>query len=357
MSRAQAERLAWTVAAFGLIGAIAGWAVAPGDFPHAWLAALVAWIGWPLGCLALLLIHVLTGGRWGNTIRQQLAAGLGSLWLLPLALIPLLVVLPGLYPWLRPDTAAKLPNGFYLNGPFLLLRTIVYLAVWLGLTWLVQRALRQRGSEAALARMAPAALILLAITVTFAAVDATMSLEPQFASSAYGLIEMAEMGLFALSVSLLAAVLAQAWEADGLEALGELLMALVILRAYLDFVQFLIVWQSNLPSEAQWYLPRTTGGWGMAASLLALCHFVLPFVLLLSPRVRRSPWGIAAVAGVLVLGTVIRSWWLVLPASGRGLGVLDVLTMLGVLGAAAAMALSTPAGPRVPGTEGMRSHA
>jgi hypothetical protein len=95
----------------------------------------------------------------------------------------------------------------------------------------------------------------------------------------------------------------------------------------------------------------------MAASLLALCHFVLPFVLLLSPRVRRSPWGIAAVAGVLVLGTVIRSWWLVLPASGRGLSVLDVLTMLGLLGAAASVALSTPAGPRVPRAEGTRSHA
>jgi hypothetical protein len=357
MSRAQAERAAWIVTAFGLIGAIAGWAIAPEDFPHAWLGALVAWIGWPLGCLALLLIHALTGGRWGDTIRLQLAAGLGTLWLLPLALIPLIIVLPSLYPWLRLDTAANLPNRFYLNGSFLLLRTIVYLAVWLGLTWLVQRTLWQRGSQATLARIAPAALILLAITVTFAAIDATMSLEPHFASSVYGLIEMAEMGLFALSVSILAAVLAPAWEADGLEALGELLMALVILRAYLDFVQFLIVWQSNLPSEAQWYLPRTTGGWGAVASLSALCHFVLPFLLLLSPHVRRSRWGIAAVAGVLVLGTVIRSWWLVLPASGRGLNLIDVLTMLGVFGAAAAVALSTPPGPRASRVEGTRSHA
>jgi hypothetical protein len=357
MTRAQAERSALLVAANGLIGAAAGWAIAPRDFPHAWLAALVAWIGWPLGCLALLLIHALTGGRWGDTIRPQLAAGLGSLWLLPLALIPLIIVLPSLYPWLRLDTAANLPNRFYLNGPFLLLRTVAYLAVWLGLTWLSQRALRQRGSEATLARIAPAALILLAVTVTFAAIDATMSLEPHFASSVYGLIEMAEMGLFALSVSLLAAVLAPAWDEDELEVLGELLMALVILRVYLDFVQFLIIWQSNLPSEAQWYLPRTTGGWGAAAWLAALCHFVLPFLLLLSRRVRRSRWGIAAVAGVLAFGTVVRSWWLVLPASGRGLDVLDVLAMLGVLGAAVAVALRTPVGPRLPHAEEMRSHA
>ena len=113
-------------------------------------------------------------------------------------------MLPSLYPWLRPDIAASLPNRFYLNGSFLLLSSIVHLAVWLGLTWLIQRSLRQGASEATLASIAPAALILLAITVTFAAIDATMSLEPHFASSVYGLIEMAEMGLFALAVSILA---------------------------------------------------------------------------------------------------------------------------------------------------------
>lgn len=357
MSRAQTERAAWIVGAAGLIGAVAGWAIAPGDFSHAWLAAVVAWIGWPLGCLALLLIHALSGGRWGDAIRPQLAAGLRSLWLLPLALVPLIIVLPNLYPWLRPEAMEPLHNRFYLNGPFLVLRTIVYLAVWLGLTWLIQRTLRRRNSEASLATIAPAALILLAITVTFAAIDATMSLNPQFASSVFGLIEMAEMGLFALSVSVLTALLTRVSEEDGIEAVGELLMALVLLRAYLDFVQFLIIWQSNLPSEAQWYLPRTTGAWGVAAWLAVLCHFVLPFLLLLSPRVRRSRRGIAAVAGVLALGTVIRSWWLVLPASGRALNVLDVLVMLGVLGVAAAVALRMPTGPGIHHTDGIRGHA
>ncbi len=198
----------------------------------------------------------------------------------------------------------------------------------------------------------------MAITVTFAAIDATMSLDPEFASSVYGLVEMAEMGLFALAVSLLAAVAAPASERDDiLETLGELLMALVILRAYLDFVQFLIIWQSNLPNEVQWYLPRTTGGWGAAAGLTSLLHFVLPFFLLLLPQARRSRPGIAAVAALLVLGTVIRSWWLVVPVSGRGLDAIDVLVMLGVLGLAVAVALRAPAGPLVPKPAGIRSHA
>ena len=68
--------------AVGLGAALLGWLLEPSVFPHAWLAALSAWIGWPLGCLALLLVHVLTGGRWGDAIRPQLIAGIGTLPLL-----------------------------------------------------------------------------------------------------------------------------------------------------------------------------------------------------------------------------------------------------------------------------------
>ena len=76
MTRHQAERAAWMAGATGLLGAAIGWLVAPAAFPHAWLAALTAWLGWPLGCMALMLIHALTGGRWGYAIRPQLVAGM-----------------------------------------------------------------------------------------------------------------------------------------------------------------------------------------------------------------------------------------------------------------------------------------
>lgn len=342
MTRPQAERLAWFVGVIGLICAAIGWLAAPELFPHAWLAAVTAWIGWPLGCMGLLLIHSLTGGRWGEAVRPQLVAGLSTLWLILPALLPLIMVVPSLYPWLRPEEAEQLPNRFYLNLPFAALRTIIYLVVWFGLAWLIQRALRQPRPEAALARIAPAGLIVMAITVTYAVIDLTMSLDPNFASSVYALVEIAEMGLLALSICVLAAALDPQLERSTLESLGELLMGLLVVWAYLDFVQFLISWQSDLPNEARWYLPRTTGGWGIVACLVIIIHFVLPFLALLSPSVRRSPRSIAIIAGLLVLGTVIRSWWLVVPASGRGLNGLDLLVMLGVLGIAAAVTLRAP---------------
>ena len=137
---------------------------------------------WPLGCLALLLVHALTGGRWGETLRPHLMMGIATLPLLLPAMVPLLCVLPQLYPWLRPADADALANRFYLNAPFSIGRWLVYLIVWFGLGALALRAVRRGGPSPALAVIG---LGLLGVTVTFAAIDATMSLDPHFNSSAY----------------------------------------------------------------------------------------------------------------------------------------------------------------------------
>jgi len=354
MTRRQAERAAWIAGGLGIAGAIAGWILAPGIFAHAWLAALVVFIGWPLGCMGLLLTHALTGGRWGDAIRPQLLAGMATLPLVVPALLPLVGLARALYPWMRPEVAAHLTNGFYLNAPFFVGRIVLYLIIWFALATLTMRALRRDPTETVLARLAPAGLILLALTGTYATIDATMSLDPQFASSVYGMVEIAAMGLFALSVSILAAALALPPARDYLQELGRLTLGLVVLWGYLDFVQLLIVWQSNLPHEAPWYLLRLTGGCGIVAAAVAAGHFLLPFFALLFPQVQRSRAGIAAVASLLVLSAILRGWWLVVPASGRAFGFVDVVAMVGLLGIAAALALRAPLMPLVP--EALRRH-
>lgn len=348
MTRRQAERAAWIAGGIGIVGAIAGWILVPEVFAHAWLAALTVFVGWPLGCMGLLFTHSLTGGRWGDAIRPQLLAGTATLPLLLPALLPLVGLAHTLYPWMRPAVAAHLTNQFYLNLPFLVGRIVLYLIIWFGLAALTLRALRRDPTATVLARFAPLGLILLALTGTYAVIDGTMSLDPQFASSVYGMVEIAAMGLFALSVSTLAAALALPPARDYLQELGRLTLGLAVLWAYLDFVQLLIVWQSNLPHEAPWYLIRLTGGWGIVAAVVAAGHFLLPFFALLFPQVQRSRTGIALVAALLVLSAILRGWWLVLPASGRAFGLVDVVAMIGLLGIAAAFALRAPLMPMVP---------
>lgn len=351
MIRRRVRHIAWGVGALGLVGVILGCSTASNQLPHAWLAALNAWLAWPLGCLGLLLIHALTGGRWGYAIRPQLIAGVRTLWLVVPTAIPWLLTLPELYVWARPGAAAHLANAFYLNPPFFFGRAAVYLVCWLGLGALTLSAVRVGAStpdaastrDAALARIAPGGLIILALTITFSAIDLTQSLDPHFTSSVYGMITMSEMGLFALAVAIFAASFATpSVPADTLAVLGKLTLGLVLLWAYLDFMQLLIVWESDLSSEAAWYGMRTTGGWGITSALIHAGHFVLPWCALIWPRIRRSPRGIAWVAGLLALSGIVRSWWLVLPASGRSFGPLDVSAMVCLFGIGAALSLSDP---------------
>lgn len=345
MTRRRIEWAAWFAGAIGLLGAVAAWRVTPAAVPSAWLAATAAWLEWPIGCMGALLVHALTGGGWGYVTRRQLVAGMLTLMMLPLALGPLMAFAPTLYPWLRPDAASGSGGAFYLNAPFGLMRVAIYVVVWCGLALAITRALRGENADRDLARIAPAGLLLLAITVTFSAIDATMSLDPRFASSAYGLVAISEAGLLALSAAVLGAVVAGPLDGDSLRDLGKLLLGLLVLWAYLDFMQGLIVWQSDLPREAAWYLPRTTGRWGAVAVFVVVGHFFLPFLALLSPRVRRSRLGMGVVASLLILGEITRNWWLVLPASGATFDWVDLSAMIGVTAIAVAIALRASSFP------------
>jgi hypothetical protein len=121
--------------------------------------------------------------------------------------------------------------------------------------------------------------------------------------------------------------------------LGRLLFGLLVLWAYLDFMQLLIIWNSDLPEEAAWYLKRLVGGWALVAALIAVFHFILPFFALIWPQVQRSRRAMGWLGALLVVIEVPRAWWIVIPASGRNLSLVDVVAMMAVLGLAAGMAL------------------
>ncbi|HEY4173924.1 MAG TPA: hypothetical protein VGM42_12920 [Rhodopila sp.] len=325
-------KAAWIIGGVGLAGSVIGALLHPATFAFAWLAALSVWVRWPLGCLALMLVHTLTGGRWGLAIRPWLLLGIGGLPLLLPAIIPVLLLLPHLYPWAHAN--AHLANAFYLNLPFAAVRCVLYLIVWFVVTALALWRLR----------LATAAigLILLGLTVNFAAIDMLMSLDPHFNSSDFGMTFAAESALLALSITMLGTVLSSPVAETDRDDLARLLQGLLILWAYLDFMQVLIVWQSDLAPEAAWYVVRWTGLWGAIAGLIAIAHFLLPFLALLLPRVRRSHRGIIAVTSLLIVLSVVRGWWLVLPAQGRGIGWIDIAAMLAFGGISLGFVLRGP---------------
>lgn len=292
---------------------VAGALLDPQAVLRGWLASLAFWIGLPLGALMLLFAHDLTGGRWGPAAVPPLRAMVAFLPLMLLLLVPVLVLLPDLYPWARVADSAHLKNRFYLNAPFFDGRAAVYGVVWLGLAL---AALRWSGRGRN--PLAAPGLILLALTVTFASFDWFMSIEPEWGSSIYGMMIVSGQLLGALALATLAAVLDGRTDAGQRHDLGSLLTAAILLWFYLSFMQFLIVWQENLPQEITWYVARLSGGWGWVAALGVLAQGALPFAALIWWPVKRSRVGLAAVCLLLLAAHLVECWWLILPGLAGG---------------------------------------
>jgi hypothetical protein len=329
---ARLERTAVPAAALGLAAALYGWVTNAEQFHRSWLLAYVYWVGLALGCLSLLMVQHLTGGRWGLLIRRPLEAGARTFGLLAVAFLPVALGVKRLYVWAHAEAVAADPilqqKAAYLNVPFFLGRAGFYLAVWL----LLGRALGAgslaldgegadyRRLSRRLRGLSGAGLLLMGLTITFSATDWTMSLDPHWFSSVYGVLFMVSQALSALSLMVLVVALLgeepplqRVVRAEQVHDLGKLLLAFVMLWAYLNLSQFLIVWSGNLPEEVPFYLRRATGGFQVLGLVLAALHFGLPFLLLLSRDLKRNVRLLAGIAGLLLVVRALDLLWLVGP--------------------------------------------
>jgi hypothetical protein len=295
-----------------------------------WLPSyLFVWLfvlGLSLGSLALVVVHNLTGGEWGQLAQAFLQAALRLFPLTALLALPILIAPGQLLPWMRAptdasDAALAAGQSWYLNSSFFYLRAILYFAIWLGLAQRLRAdrawATRHLGPPP---RQAVSALgfVLYAITTTFAAVDWTMSLTPSWHSTAFGLVIGTGQVLSALAGAIVCAKVLATGVIDAplrqrFHDLGNLALALVLVWAYLSLMQFLIIWIEDLPDETAWLLLRSRTSWSALTSLVVIAHFLLPFLLLLSRRAKRAPAVLAAVAVLVLLACLADNFWLVVP--------------------------------------------
>jgi hypothetical protein len=304
---------------------------------RAWLVAFNLCLGLALGSLVVLMLQYLTGGTWGYIIRRPLEAATRTLPLMAVLFVPLVLGLGDLYLWAQPDRVLededlqhKMP---YLNATWFLIRAVGYFAIWNVLQFLLNRWSRQydETKDPQLVErcrgLSAAGLVLYVVTITFASIDWVMSLEPHWYSTIYG--AMFGMGqvlsgfAFAIAMFLLLAKgppLEQVALPGNLRDLGSLLLAFVMVWAYLSFDQFLLIWSGNLPDEVPWYVARLEHGWVYVSLALVLFHFALPFVLLLSTDIKRNRQRLSQVALLVVVMRLVDLFWLIVPAFGHGHG-------------------------------------
>jgi hypothetical protein len=316
------RRAALVVGALGVVASLAGVWLDPAQFFRSYLVALLYCAGLSIGCLAVLMVSHLTGGGWGVAIRRPLEAGAGVLPLVALLFVPLLFGLPTLYTWTQAATMAAdevvRSKQAYLNVPFFLVRAVVYFAAWLVMAFFLARWSRAQDRTGdpryadLMRKLSGGGIVLLGFTATFASFDWVMSLDPKWFSTIFGLLFLGGQGLGAMAFAIAVAYLlssraeyARALKPTILNDLGNLMLAFVMIWAYLAFSQLLIIWAGNLPDEIPWYLRRISGGWSFIAVALAVFYFAVPFLVLLSRGNKRRHRRLAAIAvGVLVVRAV-----------------------------------------------------
>jgi hypothetical protein len=292
-----------------------------------------------MGAAGLIAIGNLTGGNWAVIARPFYLASLRTLPAVVLMFIPLAFGLRQIYPWASTDAAAvehlSAAKAAYLSVPFVLARAAVYIAVWLFVAWWLGRVSRldvPPGRTFRMRRAGALSLVLLAPTVTFAAFDWGMSLEPEWYSSIYGAVLTAAgvVAAHALAIYGLARMPADLrnrivnWTVhhehearhsfDPFGDLGNLLLAFIMMWTYFAISQLIIIWSGNLPSEISWYLVRFNHGWQYVAFGVVFLCFVAPFLLLLSRDTKQNIWPLAIVAVIVLVGYGLYMYWALVPA-------------------------------------------
>ncbi len=300
------------------------------QFFHSYLLGFMLWLGVALGCMAFLMIQHLTGGMWGMVIRRQLEAGMKTLPLMAVLFIPIVFGMPHLYgAWLHPNPNDKhlveLSHS-YLTANGFIARAVLYFVVWLGIAFLLSRL--STGQDNPPVRnlsprfrvIAAPGLILYAFTISFAAIDWVMSLDPHWISTIYGFIFIAGECLSAMCMMVMVERLlipheptASLLKPKEVHDHGKLMLTFVMLWAYFSFSQLLIIWAGNLPAEITFFTRRLNSGWQLIGLGLAAFHFAVPFLFLLSRSFKRNPRTLVWLAAWLFFMRFVDLFWYIEP--------------------------------------------
>lgn len=210
-----------------------------------------------------------------------------------------------------------------------MIRAVIYFAIWIALALILNAGSRKQDRDARgaidtayrLQALSGPGLVLYFLTVSFALVDWGMSLEPEWYSSIYGVLIIVGQGVSTIAfMILIAALISRRGETDGLDTpetfndLGNLLLALVMLWAYISFSQFLIIWAGDTIEDIPWYLKRLSGGWWFVGLGMIVFHFAVPFLILLRRPIKRRIDALWPVAAWVLIAHLVNDYWLITPS-------------------------------------------
>jgi len=317
-------------------------------FLRAWtMGTMITW-GFAVGGLALLMVQYCSGGKWGLLLRRPLEAMSRTLPLVFIYWLVIAVFMKRLFLWAVYTTkeateAAK--NGGLITeiqahclnfkrpmlNPFTFVWvSVLCFAIWGFYAWRLNALALQREAQGPettpywikkFENISGLGLVIYSITMTAGSIYWVMSMDVTWFSTVYGLLYLVEQGFQVLALGIIVTlllskaepyktILRQTEQYD----LGKFALAFVMLNIYLAFGQFLIIWSGNLPNEINWYLDRIRGGWGVVITLDFICHWLVPFTLLLSRDLKRNKKRLILTCRIMIWAVALNQFWLIEPS-------------------------------------------
>lgn len=318
------------IGVLGLAGCCLGYGFNRGPFYISYLFAFLFWTSLSLGCFYCAMIHYLTAGKWGFAARRFLEAGYMTLPLMALLIVPLFFGLHELYPWARPEAVSTdkilRQREAYENAPGFIIRATVFFGIWICIAGALRRwSLRQDTTSnpmptIRMRTLCGPAVAIVPLTASFALLDWAMTVEPDWNSTIFPVIQLAGQMLIATAF----VIVLLAWTRNDapfngfpekpFHDLGSLLLAFVLFWTYVAFSQVLLIYSADLPHEISWYLRRIANDWIWIVGLIGLFHFFAPFMVLLFRGVKQNVPALAAIALLVFVIHAVEMFWAIAPA-------------------------------------------
>ncbi len=336
---------------------------------RAYLLGYMICFSFACGGLAMLMLQYVSGGKWGLLLRRPLEAMSRTIWLVGLMFVPIIFLWKHLYQWAAYPTAGAvaealsnhavtLEQALTLNAKRAMLNPTAVIVQTIGIfaiLWLFQYLLNKwslerdtdpaRGTEPSydhwrikLENLSGPGIVIYSILLTVGAIDWIKSLDITWYSSIWGLQFIVGQGYAVLALGILTVILLSRFEpmktmlrATEQHDLGKLAFAFVMLNIYLCFAEFLIIWSGNVPDEIPWYLNRIHGGWWYVCSADFICHWLIPFCLLLSRDLKRNRQKMVWLTCFMIFARCLDMFWLIEPNFADAAGNLHIVGNIGIL--------------------------
>lgn len=349
------------VAILGSLFALGYWGVlmfSAGDrqvhLLNGFMYGFVFWLMATLGCLVLSLVHHSIRSMWTLPVLRVFEAGSHPWMFVALAFFfaPIRAHMDKVYEWVNPkstDYVVKFKQVYLNQGAFDLRVAAAFLLLG-GMSIYLQMSSRRQDksmdeSEAQLrTNVASPCIVFYALITTFLLTDIGMSLTPGWYSTMYPLWLNVGGAQTALTIGILLVTSAanKAPYKDSMSPsltkdLGNMMFLLTMLWGYTSVSQLIILWNGNLPDTAFFYAHRGVDaklGWNYIGASTILGCFLIPFVTLLSPRIKMYHARLKKVAifilcfrfvdvfWIIAASTPHREWDQAWPTLGDGLGVI-----------------------------------